>query len=585
MNYNLDSHTPVNLWSAKPLAAHRLLCKGICLGLLAALWLPQTVSGQTSSNWTGTVSNVWGNPDNWDSASFPDGAFFATINLGASVETGANSGFGVERLTLGNGDKLTIGNNSDFSLSETANVGSGQIVNAGVIELLNAGNATDLRINGNVGLSGGGTLTLGGSNTNSRILDEVSNTGVFTNVDNTIQGKGNIGFNRTQIINQGLILANDVTGALTLDPIGNGSQFTNTGTLRASAGGLLVLQGAGGGKFLNTGGRIEAQDGSTVSLVGIAAVVGGELEATGSGRFLVGPNQNGELEDVSLTGKFDVLNNSDLELKGTINNMGHIELANQGNVTDIQIAGNVSVEGGGTITLGGSSGNSRILDEVGTAGVFTNVDNTIQGQGSIGFNRTEIINQSLIDANDATGFLVLDPRNSGSQFTNTGTLRASAGGLLVLQGAGGGKFLNTGGRIEAQDGSTVSLVGIAAVVGGELEATGSGRFLVGPNQNGVLEDVSLTGKFDVLNNSDLELKGTINNMGHIELANQGNATDIQIAGNVSVEGGGTITLGGSSGNSRILDEVGTAGVFTNVDNTIQGQEASGSIEPRSSTKA
>ena len=202
--------------------------------------------------------------------------------------------------------------------------------------------------------------------------------------------------------------------------------------MRASAGGLLVLQGAGGGKFLNTGGRIEAQDGSTVSLVGIAAVVGGELEATGSGRFLVGPNQNGVLEDVSLTGKFDVLNNSDLELKGTINNMGHIELANQGNATDIQIAGNVSVEGGGTITLGGSSGNSRILDEVGTAGVFTNVDNTIQGQGSIGFNRTQIVNQAAgtITANVSGQTLTLD--NFGAAVTNQGSLTAENGGRFFV---------------------------------------------------------------------------------------------------------------------------------------------------------
>lgn len=466
---------------------------------------------------------------------------------------------------------LNVLNNSDLELF-------GTIENQGTINLSNGFNDTDIQIEGDVTLNGGGTVTLGGSSsTASRILDEVGTAdGKLTNVDNTIQGAGAIGLDRMTMVNQSTIDSNEAGRTLTIDPRDDGViDFTNNGTLKASNEGTLILSGNNGGQFLNSGGLIEAGVDSKVKLTGVAAIVGGDLVSVGTGQIEVGSTDNAELHDVNFSGQMNVLNNTDLELFGTLNNTGAINLTNGFNDTDLQIESSVSLTGGGTITLGGSNNASRILDEVDSQdGVFTNVDNTIQGKGQIGVNRTEINNQGVIDANDSSngGSITLNPRDSGIEFTNTGTLRASSGGELVLSGSGGGRFLNSGGTIEALDGSTVRLANVAHVDGGMLKTSGTGKFAVGPTQNAELKDLTFDGLMEVSNNTDVELVGTINNLGEIVVTNGFNDTDIQVEGPVSLTGGGSITLGGGSATAtRILDEVGPSdGVLTNFGNTIRG---------------
>ena len=555
----------------QPKRFHRL---AILIATTAFLMLSslsvQSACAQTITVWNGGGGDTdWFNGSNWDNG-VPNGAFFAEINSGVTVDTGSGLSISIERLNLAVGNTLNIGNNFDFRVLPTANAGSGVVVNAGSINLTNSGSNTDWRVDGLVTVSGGGTITLGGTGNTSRILDETGGVdGIFHNMDNTIRGKGNIGFNRTQIINDGLIDANDSTGTLTLDPINIGDHFTNNGTLRASNGGELILDGFSGGKFFNAGGTIEALNGSTVRLTNVAAVVGGTLQSSGSGLFVVGPGDNAELEDVAFSGMLNVENNTDLELKGTINNTGAINVISGASSTDLQIEGSVTLTGGGTVTLDGG-GNSRILDEVGgLTGILTNANNTIQGTGNIGFNRTQVINNGLIDANVNASSLTLDPVNGGDQFTNNGTLRASNGGELILDGFSGGKFFNAGGTIEALNGSTVRLTNVAAVVGGTMESVGTGRFVVGPIDNAELEDVSFSGLLDVENNTDLELKGTFNNSGLVTLNSTGSATDIQVEGDVFFTGGGTIRMGGVL--SRITDETGgVEGIINNVDNLIEG---------------
>ena len=60
---------------------------------------------------------------------------------------------------------------------------------------------------------------------------------VLTNVNNTIQGSGQIGADQMALVNQGTIDANQAT-SLT---IWTSNGTTNTGTLEATAGGNLIL--------------------------------------------------------------------------------------------------------------------------------------------------------------------------------------------------------------------------------------------------------------------------------------------------------------------------------------------------------
>jgi hypothetical protein len=458
-------------------------------------------------------------------------------------------------------------NNSDLELKGTIN-------NQGNISMQTLGSNVDLQIESAVTLTGGGSITMGGTSGAVRILDENGTAdGSLTNVDNLIEGRGSIGADRMSFINEvdGVVDANVTGASLVINP--NAGNVTNNGLMKASNGSELRLDGGGDGVFNNSAGTIRAEDGSQVRLGNIASVVGGNLEATSDSRFVVEQSDNAELTDVNFSGQFDVLNNADLELKGTIDNQGDISMQTLGSSVDLQIESDVTLTGGGSITMGGTSTAVRINDEVGTAdGVLTNVDNTIQGKGQIGNNRLNVINQALIDANDDTGSITLNPRSTGDQFVNTGTLRASGGGALVLHGAGGGDFFNDGGVIEALDDSTVRLAGIASVEGGELRTLGTGHFVVGPSDNAELADLTLNGTFDVMNNSDLELFGNINNQGTINVVGGGSNTDIQVESAVSLTGGGVIALDAAFANTRIVDEVGSAdGELTNVDNTIQGR--------------
>lgn len=78
-------------------------------------------------------------------------------------------------------------------------------------------------------LAGGGNASIAGVRT-------------LTNVDNTIQGAGNIGFGGLSVINGagGTILANVSGEALVLN---GGGLLTNNGTLAASNGGRLQVSG------------------------------------------------------------------------------------------------------------------------------------------------------------------------------------------------------------------------------------------------------------------------------------------------------------------------------------------------------
>ncbi len=109
---------------------------------------------------------------------------------------------------------------------------------------------------------------------------------LLTNVDNLIQGEGNLGLNETQFINQaaGVVNANVNGRVLTVDPGANG--FANQGLLAASNGGVLLLTGNGGGAFNNSGGIIRA-DGGEVQLSSLVAINGGNLESLNGGLIRV----------------------------------------------------------------------------------------------------------------------------------------------------------------------------------------------------------------------------------------------------------------------------------------------------------
>ena len=395
----------------------------------------------------------------------------------------------------------------------------------------------------------------------------------------TIQGEtsnsGSLGTNELGIVNRsgGLINANVAGLFLLVDPNAT-SGLTNTGIMQASAGGLLRLTGNGGGDFNNSGGLIQALDGSEVQFTGGATINGGTLTTLGSG--VIRNLGTATLNDVTNSGAFIANNASVTTLGGTINSTGSILVNSTGSFTDLTINGSVTLTGGSTLTLQNAARvrGTGTLFNGGSSGEAFTIQGETSNSGSIGTNELAIVNRSggLIDANVFNGTvglaLVVDPRTIDG-LINLGVMRASGGGILLFTGNGGGAFTNTGGTISALTGSEVQLTTGASITGGTLSTVGTG---VLRNLNtATLTSLTNAGTFIGNNASVTTLNGTILNSGSFSINSTGSFTDLLLGSDVTLSGGGTVSLVNA-------DRVRGGGILTNIDNTIQGETSnSGSL--------
>ena len=513
-----------------------------------------------------------------------------TLGLASSTISGGtvtNSATGTIQTTLGtstlggavtnpDGGQIRVLNLTTLTLEST-----GTYQNTGTLSLEAAANSTLLRVSGgDVSLSGGGTVTLSDSANN--LIQGTASTDRLINVDQTIQGSGNFGGNTMGLTNQGTIIANQPT-VLIIDP-SSSSDVTNTGVLRAD-GGTLRLSG---GDYFNAGGTIEAINGSTVQLSS-AIVEGGIIQSSNGGLIEVIGSSTLKNLPASLEAEVQVNNNVVLTLVGPIHNTGTISVNAVANSTGLNINdGDVTLTGQGQVNFSDSV--SNFVSGNNAANRLINEDNTIQGAGSLGVNAIGIINRSLIDAN-AMAALTVDPSTS-TGMVNSATMRATNGGTLVLAA---GTYTNfeggTDGLIQA-DASTIQL-NSATVNGGEVEVLGTGTLglasstisggKVTNSATGTLQTTSGTstlggmvsnpggGQIRVLNNTTLTLQstGTYQNAGELSLEGGANSTLLKVSGgDVSLSGGGTVTLSDSA-NNLILGTASTDRLI-NVDQTIAG---------------
>ena len=298
----------------------------------------------------------------------------------------------------------------------------GSIVNSGTIEITSVSSYTYLQpANGPVTLSGGGVIA-GEGNQLNRI--QAASGGSLVNQDNTIRGTLSLGANTMGITNAALIVADNPTYPLTIDP--NVDGVTNTGTLRAESGATMILAA---GDYTNTGGVIEALDGSVVQLNSSAIVTGGTLQTVGSGVFI--SNGNPRLIDLANQGTLEIPNSRTLYLEGAIANSDTIEITNSTSYTYLLVAGGpVTLSGGGVIT---GEGNQLNRIQPASGGSLVNQDNTIRGAMNIGVNAMGISNAGTMLADHATYPLTIDPNGDG--FLNTGLLHVTgAGGMTINAG-------------------------------------------------------------------------------------------------------------------------------------------------------
>ena len=257
---------------------------------------------------------------------------------------------------------------------------NGTITNTGTISLNSTATKTTLGILGNVSLTGGGTVNLANSFSHftGRFNDRL------TNVDNIIQGAGELCANEIVMTNQagGLVDANLSGQILTIDPNQNG--LVNEGTFRASNGGILQLMGnnAFSGDFTNSDATISALDGSEVRLNSLVSIAGGTLTTAGTG--VIRNATSAALANLTNAGNFIATDDSSTTISGTVTNTGSITLlANsviglQGGAV-LNHAADALLAGIGTINVSAAnasiSNNGEIAPGL-SAGVLTFIGNT-----------------------------------------------------------------------------------------------------------------------------------------------------------------------------------------------------------------
>jgi hypothetical protein len=409
----------------------------------------------------------------------------------------------------------------------------GVLMNKGTLQILSRGNGVGLNIPGGqtFTLTGAGSLTMGDGTANAYNNQDYISGATFVN-QQTVQGTGAI-LNLTSFSNSGTINANVPTGANNLQlQLGRAGASTNTGTIEATNGGVLLI---GSTTINNVGGTIAASGtGSNLSLVGSLGtsgltISGGTFDGSGGGVIY---GQGGSLLDgttstVNNTGTM-VINYQDLQAQGMLNNSGTIQIlapTNDNGQTFLQIPNgeNLTITGKGSIIMGDGTNNSynnnaAIGNNLGTNGTFDN-RTTIEGTGGIVLTN-EVINDGTIIANVPTGtngLTLLVDRVGNIQ--NNGTIHATKGGVFNIGGGSccGNPFTNAG-TIIADAKSTVNLqnanpfgnLANGVLTGGTYKVTGTLEIPGNITTNDA--KITLTGKASqILNPSTNALVGFVTN--------------------------------------------------------------------------
>lgn len=428
------------------------------------------------------------------------------------------------------------------SLSGTAN--NTLTVSAGTVNGSGSINVDDLNLQGSAVLNFSGSLT---ANTMSSAVSHLSASADF-------------------MVNQTMTLA---SGVLSLN-VGSSLDVANNATIAVSGGSIDL-----------NGGTIGLSGNYNVVYTSGSAVAGAEL--TGPGLMNVTINV-GAGEGVTLT--------SDLTIDGTLTlTSGTLEL--NGNDLTISVSGDVSASGSGTIhaifgtsniTVNASGGVSGSLSFSGNSSVndFTvnvGTGNDVQISGNLTVDGT--LNLTSGSLNFGSASLTIDGGVSGS-----GTLLGNAAADLTVSTSGGlagGISFGTGGQVvndfdvsvgfgntvalnsdltitgtlDISGGSTLDISGVSVTVATSGDITGLGSLVVDAGTDlyinatgGVSADLDLVGgilgdlTINVGSGSSVNLGGDLTVNGTLSLESGTldlNGFNLTIAGNIAASGSGNLS--------------------------------------------
>ena len=302
---------------------------------------------------------------------------------------------------------------------------------------------------------------------NNRILGRKLEFTLTNGSKHTISGSGQLGSNYLQLVNKGLIDANQPQ-PLVIDPSNvSAGDVVNRNVIAATQGGKLHLQD---GNFDNHGGTILADRRSTVFLFAEVCIFGGILKCGPGGKFVI-PDGN-EI------------------LLGSVVNDAHVYQESRSTegadaTSTLMKDSSVNLDGSGFWKMSNFFDNQ--IRSVAPDSILTNGPNhMICGSGQLGVDSLKLVNQGVVVANQPVP-LRIDPDNEPDfGVVNNNLLVAERQGELQLID---GEFDNANGRVLARHKSTVTWLDGASIVGGSLVSEGSGRVLIPAGNRPLLNSI------------------------------------------------------------------------------------------------
>ena len=567
--------TPV---SATRPALTRLIARLASRPLLwsSALAISLGLAHAQSTSWTPAGTGAFSTPANWSTGlptSIKD-TFITNGTVGTPTIVNLTTTGNVANLTIGANNTLNVTPAGGLTIYGTSFANTGALnVNGG------AGFNSFFYLANAVTFSGSGVTTLTASPGGGDLFFRNGGGGSLIN-QSTIRGGANFDSGMA-INNQGTFDANTTGQALRF----SSGPITNTGTMRATGGGVLSISGI---TVTNGGGTLASAASSNVSLSGGVRVVGGTLNsnggtlgtAAGSTATVDGGTAAGA---VTLQGTYTGAAGSVTYLDGTITNQGDLVVKGGAGANTYLYVGSGGTAGatinGGTVTMETLAGGgvSFLRTGGGTGPLTLSSTATLRGAGLID-GSLAIVNQGTINANVSGGTLAI---TGGSVTTNTGTMQATGGGKLQL--ANGSTILNQFGTISSSAGSTVDLTSGIKIQGGTLNSNGGTLGSTGTVYlNGsTLGAMTLQGTYTGAGSSSTYFDGNFTNQGNVLVKGGAGSNTFLYVGNASglptaaTFNGGTVTLESlpGGGNAFVRGAVAGSTLTNSSTSTIQGAGA------------
>jgi hypothetical protein len=170
--------------------------------------------------------------------------------------------------------------------------------------------------------------------------------------------------------------------------------------------------------------------GNSVVELGDVTIFDGTLTSSGSGVLLANGSATqlfSLFDQITNEGFIKIADGARVVLADKFVNEGDILIDSKSSLTFLAVAdGDVELSGGGTVTLGSEPGSTNAVGSFTPVGMgpgesLTNVDNTFQGVGHIGFNEIGFVNEpfGMVLANVPGRELVLDPGNARCRRSST----------------------------------------------------------------------------------------------------------------------------------------------------------------------